>query len=365
MLWPVTFTPVGAPAPLPEQQGRSACPGAQQRCHSNRETNACPCVLHPTRAEALQAVDETTEQGGPAAARLYSNRALCCMQRTPPDPGAALQDATCAGECDPGYCKAWYRRACALRALGDAPAALRDARHALDLQRRQLGVAAETEALVAVLSVDAAASAQRQAPGPAQGQEQPGGGCRAGEVTPAAELLTVHEGAAAGRQLAAAVDLPAGALVLREAPFALALTKRGRRTVSARCMQAAPCRAAGHRCTRHGSAGRWGSCSAGAKPSRMRAQACAHCCRTMPARAVAWYCRACPMLRYCSTACRAGDTWHLPGGAECGLPWTAVLPPQAVLALRVARKLAQQVRWPWCSLAGRTRGSGGSCMVRS
>ena len=58
----------------------------------------------------------------------------------------------------------------------------------------------------------------------------------------------------------------------------------------------------------------------------------------MPSQGPAWYCRACPLPHYCSLDCRAADWAHAAGGPECGLPWAALLPPEAVLALRAARR---------------------------
>lgn len=51
------------------------------------------------------------------------------------------------------------------------------------------------------------------------------------------------------------------------------------------------------------------------------------------------YCRRCPLPAYCSAACRDADPSHQPGGPECCLPWTVLLPPDAVAAVRLARRL--------------------------
>jgi Flp pilus assembly protein TadD len=46
---------------------------------------------------------------------------------------AALNDATCATDCDATYCKSWWRRAIALKALGRTVEARVDALQALQL----------------------------------------------------------------------------------------------------------------------------------------------------------------------------------------------------------------------------------------
>lgn len=64
-----------------------------------------------------------------------------------------------------------------------------------------------------------------------------------------------------------------------------------------------------------------------------------------------YYCRCCPLPAYCSTACRDADAFHQPGGPECGLPWTVLLPVEAVAALRLARRLRQLDRGDGTTLA--------------
>ncbi len=53
------------------------------------------------------------------------------------------------------------------------------------------------------------------------------------------------------------------------------------------------------------------------------------------------FCRSCAAVAYCSAACREddADAGHAPGGPECGLPWSALLPDNARLALRLALRL--------------------------
>lgn len=54
-------------------------------------------------------------------------------------------------------------------------------------------------------------------------------------------------------------------------------------------------------------------------------------------------------MLYCSPDCRSADPGHQRGeleggsrrGPECGVPWALLLPPDAVLGVRIAAKLAQ------------------------
>lgn len=384
----------------------------------------------PLFAEALRLVDETCPAGGALAAALYCNRALCLLRLDPPQAQATQQDGDCAVACAPASAKAWFRRACARRAAGDLPGALRDARQALRLQQPagQAALAAggtsgggqlpplEAASLVAALEAqlvlgheqhhpasqagtgEGASPAQPAAPMSAP-QDGSGAGSAAvpipGPLAPAAaaaalaqqcssEALTVGWTSEAGRFLAAAQHLPPGVNVLRDPPFALALTRSGRKAVSGGgvgcvvrlCVE--EWMGAGDNCG-HGHASRRPVAALFVKhqelASRMvrvsltRAatappQCCNHCGAAlahsstsavsptpMPTQpsllSAVWYCRACPLAQYCSVACREAERFHLPGGPECGQPWTALLPPEAVLALRLGRRL-HEVRWVAC-----------------
>ncbi|KAL4856762.1 SET and MYND domain-containing protein 4 [Chlorella vulgaris] len=217
-------------------------------------------------SEATRYCDElsSTDYGAVLAARLYCNRALCLTKMQPPRLQEALQDSSAAIACDPTFPKAWYRRACAARALGTVagPVVLQDARRALQLLQQ---AAQDTSAAAAL----------------AAGQQ-----------------LAVAESEEAGRGLVAAASLAAGQDVAQDQPFAHALTKEGRR------------------------------------------QVCATCMARLADVAAPFYCRHCPMPSYCSAACRAADPYHQPGGAECGRPWAALLPAEALAALRLARRMA-------------------------
>ena len=271
--------------------------------------------MHPLpRSEALRYCDELSPEGACAASRLYGNRALCLLRLSPPAAAAAADDASCAIACDPGFGKAFYRRACARQVLGEPAAALKDAEQALQLQQQEGGDMGELQGLVATLeqaAALAAAAPAAEANGHANGHDGDASTApyaAAGSVDQlvgaAAPALGVEYTEVAGRCLAAGEALPAGQDVLREAPFAWALTKQGRR-----------------------------SC-------------CAVCCKPLaraPPAAVT-YCRHCAVASYCSLACRNADVWHAPGGPECGCwgPWTVLLPTRALLALRLVRQLQSQ-----------------------
>lgn len=71
-------------------------------------------------------------------------------------------------------------------------------------------------------------------------------------------------------------------------------------------------------------------------------QLCNTCTRPLPP--VPLFCPACPLATFCSTECRAASA-HQPGGCECGVPWTLLLPQDAVLASRAVRRAQSGVRF--------------------
>ncbi|KAI3429305.1 hypothetical protein D9Q98_005400 [Chlorella vulgaris] len=295
-------------------------------------------------SEATRYCDElsSTEHGAVLAARLYCNRALCLTKMQPPRLQEAMQDSSAAIACDPTFPKAWYRRACAARVLGTVagPVVVQDARRALQLLQQAAQDTSAAAALVAELEAEqeasegastaggtgsgtsnrhsaaapAAAALAATAAGSAcangraamgdlaEGALVPAGADSAAELgvllLAAGQQLAVAESAEAGRCLVAAGSLAAGQDVAQDQPFAHALTKEGRR------------------------------------------QVCATCMARLADVAAPFYCRHCPMPSYCSAACRAADPYHQPGGAECGRPWAALLPAEALAALRLARRTA-------------------------
>jgi len=76
---------------------------------------------------------------------------------------------------------------------------------------------------------------------------------------------------------------------------------------------------------------------------RQRLHRCAHCCQELPlAGAYSWPCRACCVALFCSKECRDHENvHHVEGGPECAVPWTALLPPEVVLAVRLACRISK------------------------
>ena len=64
-------------------------------------------------------------------------------------------------------------------------------------------------------------------------------------------------------------------------------------------------------------------------------QICHHCFEAL-ALETAYPCQQCQLAWYCSAAHRDADSFHCPGSPSCGVPWTALLPERAVLAIRLA-----------------------------
>jgi hypothetical protein len=275
-------------------------------------------------SSALRWIDEAADGAG--AATLFCNRSIChaALNRH----AAALADAECAAAADPASAKARHRAALAHERLGAPAAALREARAAL----ARAPASAESAALVARLSVVPGAAAAGAADAADAGSPAALGANFVWHDVPAAlrceaeasadddadagfstadaaalaaaasPLLTVVDAPGAGRALTAAAAAAAGADLLREAPFALALTKGRRRS--------------------H----------------------CAACARELPAHP--FPCARCPAAAFCSPACREAERWHSPGGPECGVAYPALLPPDLLLALRVARDLGARCGAP-------------------
>jgi hypothetical protein len=72
-----------------------------------------------------------------------------------------------------------------------------------------------------------------------------------------------------------------------------------------------------------------------------RLNRCGHCCQELPLQgAYFWSCKACCITMFCSRECRDHeDVHHVAGGPECGVPWPVLLPPEVVLAVRLACRL--------------------------
>lgn len=74
-------------------------------------------------------------------------------------------------------------------------------------------------------------------------------------------------------------------------------------------------------------------------------QLCSQCTQPLPL--VALFCTHCQLAAFCSLRCRDASS-HQPGGCECGVPWTLLLPQDAVLASRAVRRMQLGVRRRFC-----------------
>ena len=184
-------------------------------------------------------------------------------------------------------------------------------------------------------------------------------------------LLTVQNAETQGRQLAVTQDTAAGTVLWKEEPFVHLLLKQHRKQVRLVLLadrHALQCPAVLRHCHHSKSPcspavlaqmglflhtfgmQRCRCASSQVLSAHQQAdqlvllvlQKCSHCLKPLPAQA--WYsCQACPLVRYCTPKCRDSNTFHIPGGAECGLPWTLLLPSDVVLAVRMANKTRQVV----------------------
>ncbi|KXZ42552.1 hypothetical protein GPECTOR_136g635 [Gonium pectorale] len=297
--------------------------------------------------EALQHQQALNPAGSIAASRLFSNRAAALLRLAPPAPAAALEDAQCAIRADPGWPKAYYRSACARRLLGDLDGAVADCRRALPAPTdpgggrggpggaQQAPRPDEAAALLSELLRDQQRAQQ-------QTTDDAPGGAAAGLTGPMPLAATLErspvEGtdprvrAARSAELGAhlAVDaagppLPPALDVLYDRPLATVLLKRWRRRRPGVSPSGGGSGDASLRC--------W-HCTAPLEGGRQAAAAAPYPCLF------------CPMALYCSTYCRDSDSFHVPGGCECGLPWGAVLPEEALLACRLVRLAAAEEAVP-------------------
>lgn len=313
--------------------------GEELRVEGNRAFGAGDYAAGVHRfSQALRFLGPRGPGGAAACAKVYCNRALCLSKLGLH--AAAEDDATAAIELDPAAAKGWYRRAVARGEQGNKLAdAVEDAKRAARLLREQdaaaAGTAAEAEALLARLQIKCGAGA---ADGDAQASSEPtwtthsvpqglwddedggsaapaapsgggnGGACSLEDVAALAQEAALRRDAVGvavepgiGRQLVATAAVPAGTDLLRDRPVAFALAKR------------------------------------------QRLQRCARCCEELPMEGkLFWPCAGCAIAATCSRACRDAEGRegpHAEGGPECGVPWPALLPPDVVLAVRLARRL--------------------------
>lgn len=206
---------------------------------------------------SLRWAEEGTTTGAEVASRLYCNRALCFAKLGRHQ--HALADSTCAVGLDARFAKAFYRRALAHQALGDVNAAATDAQQALQLQKQDGADAAAVKKLLLSLPPEPEAAGRQRQTGvtpewtthnvPLELHEaeridaeacecspKVQAGCSAAQaaafVHSVSPALGVLERQGAGRELVAMHAVPPGTDIFREPPFAHAMCKSHRQTVS-------------------------------------------------------------------------------------------------------------------------------------
>ncbi|KAL0054030.1 hypothetical protein WJX82_002618 [Trebouxia sp. C0006] len=191
--------------------------------------------------EALTFLDRTTPSGTTLATDILCNRALTLLRQTPPEPEAAVLDASAALDCSKTSSKAWYRRACSHEALHDYSAACSNAKMAVKLSR-----GAQHEECIKLLR--RLQAAQQQASSPTSLSQITSPACKdarllqpfrmppkwsSGAVSDAGPfadtMLALKSSAEQGRQLVAAHDVVAGSVLWTEEPFAHLLLKQHRK----------------------------------------------------------------------------------------------------------------------------------------
>lgn len=284
-----------------------------------------------------------------ACAKVLCNRALCLLKLKQYRP--AEEDCTAAIEYDPQNAKAVYRRATAYNEQGNFFPARDDAERAVQLLNEQKERTVEAETLLALLNNKCSGGVGGSGVGETTNTATRGAGggdgpiwtshtvppelwdtAEQGTTSPIENNLsvesscwadcgletvaalankkaaqagsrgfTVVEASGVGRQLVTTQGVAAGTDMLKDSPIVHALAKA------------------------------------------QRLERCAHCCTALPLEgAVFWPCTSCALSVFCSRECRDQEnTQHAAGGPECGVPWTALLPPEAVLAVRLARRMRE------------------------
>ncbi|GLI61141.1 hypothetical protein VaNZ11_003417, partial [Volvox africanus] len=306
---------------------------------------------------------------------------------------AALEDAHCATRADPTFVKAYYRAASARRALGDLPGAIEECYKALEAGSRGEVATASGRGL-------GRRAGGQDAP-PCRTSSGGGGAAVASpvQIDEAAALLAElhlemgrgHEGCGmegeANREEGKAAALQAAAFsdgvgTCGNIGIHAVGIKEGagnRRDESERVRQLPPTNATDPRVVvgftpelgRHHIVSpnsstlppasdvlydwplaavlckRWrrrgGAGGGGGGPPRTVLR-CWRCTAALQAEAgeVPYPCTYCPMALYCSPYCRDHDLFHVPGGCECGLPWSHLLPEEALLSCRLIRRAAAE-----------------------
>ena len=261
---------------------------------------------------ALQLTDECSPEGSAFAARLYANRAQCCLRLH--DPVTAESDASNAIAADPRYVKGYFRRARARQAQGLVLAAAEDVQAALLLSAPHSPDFDELKSLLAELQCEEQSglsgcgghrSDADEAEGDvgrgrrkeiAEGEDTPGRPASSFEALWDQRVgimgcLRMETRDGVGRTCVAARKIAAGEDILRDAPFAAVLRRRHR---GAHC---------------------WA------------------CFGTLPRLAPVPASGSADVL-YCSRRCRSKD--EAVHACELGRPWRTVLPEEVLLGLRAA-----------------------------
>ena len=273
-------------------------------------------------AHALLVTDETTSAGSAYAARLYANRAQCCLKLNLP--ANAEADASNAIAADPTYVKGYFRRSRARHLQGKLSQAASDIHTAL--QHAAKGTDESDELLALLREIEAS---KEDTAGTDDKQDSGTESCVGGEVGVRADRredasaatfdsLWQHRTSSesgcsgatrvdcsegAGRFVVATRDIEAGEVLVRDLPVAAVLRKAHRRTRCWRCLAPLP----------HLTA--------------------------LPPRASA------DPLYFCSARCRCEDETE--NVSEQRRPWRSVLPEEVVLAVRCALMTQGRGRGKW------------------
>jgi hypothetical protein len=262
--------------------------------------------------KALQHTDESNSAGRMQAARLYANRALCCLKLSLPL--AAEEDASNAIVADGSYTKGYYRRACARIALLRPRAAAQDIkaaqeRAATEQEKQQLqALIRQLHELEQTSAGDDGGGSEHAGVGVVGGGGGGGGGVGGAEDSSReccglssfdrlfeerAGVLRVDHGVGIGRHCVVKREVRAGEVLMTDFPVDAVLRKRHRSKRCWRCHQRLPL---------------------------LTAVPCAHA----------------PTPLFCSRGCREADRLRHPLETAVRGGWTQVLPEEVLLALRCA-----------------------------
>ena len=277
---------------------------------------------------AIAFLDETQQGNDTAAAKCYSNRALCLLHLHRHQ--EALEDTISALEHNRNSEAAAFRRAVALHRLRRPQEALNAAKQALAITalKQDHSCARDAQALVDQLAQCSLTDSVRDMHIDGEAEDT-------NAALPDLKVsLTKSEGRAL--VLADRLGVRAGALLLTEQPCATALLKKQRRQVLCSFVHY----------TRYFASAKDKSHYLLYTYSKIlkvslwvsSKQLCAFCLERLPEDAGV-PCQACPLAYYCCAAHREMDEQHVPGkkSSGCGVPWSVLLPEQLTLAVRLAQ----------------------------